>query len=813
MAERTPLEVKSMKRWFLFLILLLLPFCALGEEADFSEQDAILQSQAAWQNAGLTPDPALTWSAALQSDGSFLVTARAEGILRLETALWPNGFIFRMRDYEWDAADTGEKTTQISDDNTLSEDLAIWLLDFSEKIHPGHSNFLEGMNSHTERLMDGRHILYFDGLYGSSRCTRFVLQWTPEKRVLSYEEDVPCFFLPGLPFEPILQAKSILQQQGIPTNAPYWTGFRGQDNNLWIHAGRDAEEAQLIVILDWNGNLVEIADSEEERISLSSRSVSMSLPTQAQEDAARKRLETEYGYTQEEAAAFSFHWNMENDGRKTLLAAPADHPEWVYSMEWIRPEYEPTLKSPLPGNEKMLRAALKTAKEQAWFTTWETRGQTAWMDTFLASPMLSMTIPSEQDLKSLSPAQALHLLFQAYLGHPGAWTPAAWQWYQEILAAFSLDAAPLSPLSWTLIYASSGKIAGILHQFQHEIPPAYTSVIAHPHLIGWQCHSGVIFDRVNEFKYTVSQGLILFEKEQARMLVMIARRGDNWTIHPIGMPAVLQGKTIRLSMNLNLGQFYMEYETEQGQYESLCLSAELTDAHHAYCEIIAYQGVNRQTWEGFQIRRGIHTRYQPESPCLETILPGYILGYLNFAQDTPLPTTAEECVAYDPRPIPEGYAMISSVYLRSKTSSHAADLGQYQSGTIAKILDILPGTSAPWYHVQIGLMEGYMSGPYVNTESRAGSRRVQDSRPLSVAEAIKTTPLKKDTHLFAGKISDLAPGTRMHILAERGNWLYVAIPEGEPGQFMDVNSTYGYVHKNNIVQAATSLQLDWLQCQ
>ena len=49
--------------------------------------------------------------------------------------------------------------------------------------------------------------------------------------------------------------------------------------------------------------------------------------------------------------------------------------------------------------------------------------------------------------------------------------------------------------------------------------------------------------------------------------------------------------------------------------------------------------------------------------------------------------------------------------LRSEATS--AGLGRYHVA-LAQVLDQEPGTEVPWYHVQVGGTQGYVSGRYVS---------------------------------------------------------------------------------------------------
>ena len=58
----------------------------------------------------------------------------------------------------------------------------------------------------------------------------------------------------------------------------------------------------------------------------------------------------------------------------------------------------------------------------------------------------------------------------------------------------------------------------------------------------------------------------------------------------------------------------------------------------------------------------------------------------------------------------------------------------------------------------------------------------------------------------------LSPGTEFHILAETSDgWRHVCIPNGKTGAVMDVNGTYGYIHRDVMITGASVSALDALE--
>jgi hypothetical protein len=51
----------------------------------------------------------------------------------------------------------------------------------------------------------------------------------------------------------------------------------------------------------------------------------------------------------------------------------------------------------------------------------------------------------------------------------------------------------------------------------------------------------------------------------------------------------------------------------------------------------------------------------------------------------------------------------------------------------------------------------------------------------------------------------------MYVLADRGDWLHVCIPQGEVGYWMDIGGTYGYLRTRDVTQADTPLRLKYVE--
>lgn len=97
-------------------------------------------------------------------------------------------------------------------------------------------------------------------------------------------------------------------------------------------------------------------------------------------------------------------------------------------------------------------------------------------------------------------------------------------------------------------------------------------------------------------------------------------------------------------------------------------------------------------------------------------------------------------------------------------------------------------------------MKGYTS---------IGGRMSDMSSLPTFAEAKKEIALKRGTGWLDGSVGTFPAGTRMHVVFENGDWLYVDIPSGEMDWVMDPEGTFGYVLKNDVEEMSVSRLIEW----
>lgn len=530
-------------------------------------------------------------------------------------------------------------------------------------------------------------------------------------------------------------------------------------------------------------------------------------------------LHATYGFTEEEASRFAIAIRK-MDGQYSAKAVHPEHTAWVYGFEWEDPAWGPRITSPFTRSdisqwEYFLRTSLR--EMEGMIGEWETWGRESFLTYLWSSGQLPNIFPVQQMLSEISPAQGVDILFYAAMGPQGKWTPALWQWRSSVLAAWQLEEAEEAKnFSVAMAAPHSADPEAFLCrvlQFEGDIPAQYASIFAHPMLEGWQFLSGALWEYEGERAAAAgNRGMALFGQGEKRLVIQLHQDhpDHSWQLFPAGEIPFLAGKEISVNPRIDKYSFFLDISLSETESESIALSCLYHGGGKGYCNILSYTRVNRETGEGVQIADDRMVLYGNGRAPESIILPGEILGYLNFLGDRSLPATEEECLAFDALFLPEGYAMIQGVHLRQKTSSHSADLGSFYGGAIVEILGTEKGEPFPWKRVRIGDLEGYIAANYVGDIAGMSGARLQDLYLLPVAKATKETALRESSHLLAGKKAELLLGTKMHVLGERGDWYYVCIPREEPGQFMDMDGTCGFILKKDVITAGTALQLDWM---
>jgi len=532
-----------------------------------------------------------------------------------------------------------------------------------------------------------------------------------------------------------------------------------------------------------------------------------------------------YGYTVEEAEAFQAY--AETDGEDTSIVYwPAAHPDWMYLADYdaeqdrvfnaISPFYTQNQYENYPG-ESAVRMGLAKAREEEWFIRWDEQARQA-LSEYMAQNGIVPTARLTEGLSlgSIPAGDALHEYFVSCYGDENLWNYALNSWYTEEMESYALSytGAPAVEKGVTVWQAQprSGQTLEMT-RFIGEIPQQLEKVFAHPKLEGWTCLCGALMEGVeNRYAY----GLAAFEKGDERLLVTLEREVDSteWKLFPVSKQALYTdkemyitptGKSIRTADIV-----YQTSATETERFEVRLVSKMdgMTDA-----AIERYTRMDEATGNGFRLdlNTGVKvTTFENHRKTGEKQAFAGLTATMSMFDVDAFPTAPEEVEGQKQGMIPEGYSLVRGVHLRQKTSSRSKDLGDYNNGVLVKILGTEAGDPDPWYRVQVGRAEGYMSSNYVDT-SPDGTELSAPNVSLPFARAQKEISLKKSPGFWSGTVQKVPQGTLMHVLAEcDGGWLHVSLPQGEIGWEMDIGGTDGYIRENDVQIAGTPLMLEWM---
>lgn len=144
---------------------------------------------------------------------------------------------------------------------------------------------------------------------------------------------------------------------------------------------------------------------------------------------------------------------------------------------------------------------------------------------------------------------------------------------------------------------------------------------------------------------------------------------------------------------------------------------------------------------------------------------------------------------------PDDVGYIWGVNLREEPTGKSRSWGKYTAKV--KILGQQPGLEVPWFHVQIGDLDGWVSGLYLRTQraARADEWAGSVNAVLRVCRTITETTLLRRPDGDA--VKEIPAGTLLHVIEENDGWLHVILPRGEISWRTDWNGTYGFIEKKN----------------
>ena len=543
--------------------------------------------------------------------------------------------------------------------------------------------------------------------------------------------------------------------------------------------------------------------------------------------AAKDYLTEIYGYSEEKADQFIF---LYDDYVGVLQFWPdEEHSAFCYEMnfapdtgktEFPRTPFGPRDYENYPGEGNVRRVANLFA-EKDFLHNWDDASIQAFSDEVHRFDEVRPNQTLSDGLKSgnISALDAIHEFFLSCYGPEENWTNATAWWVKELMGEDASQPASTVGKGKKVTHKKDEALDLDLEYNRHCTVRYYVEHIPEEANLqrftsqGWTLKEGILaeYSDPNDegFGGSFDRGLFILEKDGSRMGIVLTKQDSAWKPHPVG-PCVLADRDFVITYQESGFQsiFRFEYEPKNGTTIT-CNATIYDDLLH----LDNYSVTQEETGKSFHLYDGGSGRWTwmengPEGrrQGSEYIYTSPVDAMLRFSE---MPNSLESFSAWNKVPFPAGYAMTAGVHLRAKTSSRSADLGMLNPGTIIQILGTAKGDPFDWYHVKLGLLEGYVSSQYVHTDD-TGEPVYTTVNPLPVAEAVKDTDLKSGTGWFDRAIMKVPAGVRMHVLFEKDDWYYVVIPSDELQFCMDVDGAYGYIPKDAVLTGITVYDLDWM---
>lgn len=541
---------------------------------------------------------------------------------------------------------------------------------------------------------------------------------------------------------------------------------------------------------------------------------------------AKSCLTEVFGYSSEDAEAFCFE-QTEQDGIATVRYWHPDFPDWMYTSQFSLTDGQ-VLSSVTPfgssysgyPGENSVRYILTLVQKENLLTNWNKSarqrfGEIMEQDGFAPNADLEKGLLSA----TYTAQEALEDFFVSCYGNAEQWPEAVTEWYQWFLNTYQLTSTqPAETAEGVTRYRVEDEHPRVLTEFYHATPPELVDVLKHPMLEGWTVISGatIAFDHQEDADAVLAgEGMIALGQNEKRILCAINRQEDEWHVTPISRTALPDGCDPIITRKdpmsvLHANRFLIAWENDL--YQDVVMEVwpvirnnEMTAFLHSCRFTDASTKIQYQMRESTDII--VLTTIDPETQTekaqnLNNYTLPILLPYLDI---TTMLEAAKDPASVEAMVFSEEIIVCSGVHLRKEATTHSKDQGILMAGTLATKLGTQKGKDAPWYHVKIGLLEGYVSGVYVDEIPCYGR-----TSSLPVAITTEDATLVENTGLFAPKVAEVSSGTSMHIIMEQGNWYYVCIPQTQPaGMWMDPDGTYGYIKADQVQIGSSLLQLEW----
>ena len=526
---------------------------------------------------------------------------------------------------------------------------------------------------------------------------------------------------------------------------------------------------------------------------------------------AKARLTEVLGFTGDEASEFVFGEQKDD----TVEFWHPDHPEWKYSVYIDRKTNQIAGTSPFdtgylqsPG-EAAVRSFLRSVRSQNIFADWNRKAHEN-----LLSALKKKDIRICTNLYFAEDAgTAVYGLFESLFGPEFGWTETVRQLLQDMMDEYHLVWEPV-PFHQKGIRRNSSGITISTHfeavLFEGETPEELKPVLDIPQLAEWECTGGAVLTNLlppeyYDYPQSAVNGLAAFEKNGRRQLVQFAKVGEEWQVYPLGENALYRSGDYRVTYDGLHEAFAIDYLMEENEHISFYLMPHMWAEEGAECTILAYEHLDYTSGEAVWINvcgGGEPTwKLSSRQSSVRARFP-YHLGLVPVEQ---FPTSVEEADLKNYPGVPDQYTLVYGANFRSGISSHSHSYGELKPGVIIPVLEILPGDPNDWIHTRLGTIEGYVVSNYTASDDLIPGL---SSLP-TVAEAQKEFTLKRGTGWFDGSVGTWPAGTRMHVIFDSGDWLYVDIPSGEMNWIMDPDGTFGFVHRNDVTEMTSACLINW----
>jgi hypothetical protein len=158
--------------------------------------------------------------------------------------------------------------------------------------------------------------------------------------------------------------------------------------------------------------------------------------------AARGLLTEVYGYTQEEAEAFTYEITEHDEVWAVVFY---NHPDWIYKTGIRKDDMGLTgYRTPFTtlysakASENSVRYVLRAIEENGWFSNWNADSKAAFGELIAWCGDITMNDSMERGLTAddYTPAQAVEDLFLSCYGDTALWSDEVSQWLDELLVVF-----------------------------------------------------------------------------------------------------------------------------------------------------------------------------------------------------------------------------------------------------------------------------------------------------------------------------------------------------------------------------------------